>query len=413
MSPVRVLNKTIGLSAISIRWDPVVEWNSRGGLDMIAYYVSVRASGGSYSLPVAVYPLDARDPAETAFTFTGLVPNTVYYFRVWGENTACTLLEQDLLPSCCQDHRCSLPSDDSDPMATLLDAMPAPFLAAATETTMLVQWPALPGTPGNLETMIIDYQDVDRPSKDASDVWFRVQVPGAKTTVLIEKLQPNNRYIVRLKAIDTFQRLSSYGPAATLVTRPLRLQQVVRIAAVEATSVSLEWDPPQGRANNIVAYNISITLHLGPSDPAPSARTVTTYVKVAGNGSLRSFRANALDRNSYYSFSVSPTNAAGDAKWSNTTAYVRTLLQDAFATCSFYASSSAPANTRSIQGTIYLFRASQGIYLDGEIRGLLPALYYSVVIRPYGLDAGAATNLSDVPLVAYCLLKSTFFICLK
>ena len=59
---------------------------------------------------------------------------------------------------CCGFHQCSTPSDDSAAVATLLAAMPAPFLAAATETTMLLQWPPVAGTPGNLATVLIEYQ---------------------------------------------------------------------------------------------------------------------------------------------------------------------------------------------------------------------------------------------------------------
>jgi hypothetical protein len=35
-------------SIIKTTWLPVVEWNQRGGLDMIAYYIAIRPSGGSY-----------------------------------------------------------------------------------------------------------------------------------------------------------------------------------------------------------------------------------------------------------------------------------------------------------------------------------------------------------------------------
>lgn len=285
---------------------------------MIAYFISYRPAGGSYTKPLAIYPMDPSSPDEAQYTFTGLQPNTVYYFRVFGENTACTLLEQTTLPGCCEFHECSEPSDDSMPVATLLPAMPAPFLSAATETMMLVAWPRIDGTPGNLVSVLVEYQDADRPSKNASDVWLRTHVDGAKTAVWIEGLRANNRYLVRLRGTDASGRQSPYGSAELLVTRPLALAPP-RILAVEATSVSLEWDPPRGRAANIVGYNISVNLHLAPTPTSPHARTLTTFVVVRGDGRVLGYRPSGLARDSFYSFSISPANAAGDAKRSNDT----------------------------------------------------------------------------------------------
>jgi hypothetical protein len=353
--------QTVSMSIIASQWAPVIDWNARGGLDMIAYFISYRPAGGSYTKPLAIYPMDPSDPAETKYTFTGLQPNTVYYFRVFGENTACTLLEQSSLPICCALHECSEPSDDSLPVSTLLPAMPAPFLSAATETMLQVAWPPVPGTPGNLVSVLVEYQDADRPSKDASDVWLRAHVDGAKTSVWIEGLRPNNRYLVRLRGTDASGRQSPYGSSELLVTRPLALAPP-RIVAVEATSVSIEWDAPRGRAANIVGYNISINLHLDPTPLNPMARTVTTFVVVSGDGRLLSYRPSGLMRDSAYSFGISPTNAAGDAKRSNATEYVRTLLQDALASCSLYPvidAAAPPPVAPAIQGDLFLFRASR------------------------------------------------------
>ena len=423
------------------RWEPVTEWNARGGLDMIAYFISYRAAGGGYTTPLAIYPMDPSSPAEAQYTFTGLQPNTVYYFRVFGENTACTLLEQVSLPVCCNLHQCSEPSDDSMPVATLLPAMPAPFLSAATEAMMLVAWPRIDGTPGNLVTMLVEYQDADRPSKDASDVWLRTHVDGAKTSVWIEGLRANNRYLVRLRGTDANGRQSPYGSSELLVTRPLALAPP-RIVAVEATSVSLEWDPPRGRAANIIGYNISINLHLAPTPLFPQARTVTTFAVVQGDGRLLSYRPSGLTRDSFYSFSISPTNAAGDAKRSNDTGapslpsarerpqrafanlpalevqrvrsellsvlplvpdtrgpvgaaksvcvwrcfdaladaagHVRTLLQDALASCSLYPAidpAAPPPRVMSVEGNLFLFRASrQDLHAQMLVRQAVTAL---------------------------------------
>ena len=384
------VGRTESTTIISVRWDPVVDWNRRGGLDMIAYYLAIRPSGGSYSPLVAIYPMNAADPAETQYTFTGLQPNTVYFVRVFGENTACTLLEQEALPTCCEFHECSTPSDDSEPVATLLAAMPMPFLGAATEDMILVRWPAVEGTPGNLASVEIEYQDADRASKDASDVWLSTHVAGSQTFVWLTGLRPNNRYTVRLRGTDTSARLSPFGETNVLVTRPLRLAPP-RVVAVEATSVSLEWDAPLGRAANIIGFNISIFRHsvIGSAE---------SFVFIEADGSVQSFRPSGLIRDSQYSFSISPTNDAGDAVRSNHTEVVGTLLQDALAACTLYpvwedngsATSSAAGASRAsaadISADFFLFRASGGIRIAADVSGLVPTVY-SVVLRPYGLSA--------------------------
>jgi hypothetical protein len=350
--------------------------------------------------------MDASDPSETKHTFTGLESNTVYFFRVFGENTACTLLEQPKLPPCCELHECwknaPLSEDtisyDSLPVATLLPAMPAAFLSAATETAIRIEWPTLPGTPGNLAAVVVEYQDADRPSKEASDEWFRTEISGATTSAWLEDLRPNNRYNVKLKGLDTKARVSPYGPTSIVMTRPTLVTDL-RVLAVEATSVSLNWGIPRGRAANIMAYNLSIQQHVESTNLETTLQTVTSYVTIPGDGSTLAYRPSGLLRNSLYTFSIAATNAAGDGKSSNFTSYVRTLLQDALASCTLYpvtditspATAASIGDTSTIQGSLFLFRASSGIRVQGLLLGLLPA-DYTLVFRQYGLSANASQD---------------------
>ena len=128
-------------------------------------------------------------------------------------------------------------------------------------------------------------------------------------------------------------------------------------------------------------------------------QTVTSYVTIPGDGSTLAYRPSGLLRNSLYTFSIAATNAAGDGKSSNFTSYVRTLLQDALASCTLYpvtditspATAASIGDTSTIQGSLFLFRASSGIRVQGLLLGLLPA-DYTLVFRQYGLSANASQD---------------------
>jgi hypothetical protein len=50
---------------VRVTWGPLVEWNARGGLDVVAYYVYSRTPEAAYGPPAVVYPMDPYSPNET------------------------------------------------------------------------------------------------------------------------------------------------------------------------------------------------------------------------------------------------------------------------------------------------------------------------------------------------------------
>ena len=56
---------TLGVDSIRVTWPPVTDWNARGGLDVVAYYVYSRPADGVYGPPAVVYPIDPASASET------------------------------------------------------------------------------------------------------------------------------------------------------------------------------------------------------------------------------------------------------------------------------------------------------------------------------------------------------------
>ena len=87
---------------------------------------------------------------------------------------------------------------------------------------------------------------------------------------------------------------------------------------------------------------------------------------------------------------------------------MRTLLQDALAACTLYPiEDGLGVGGGSVAGSLFLFRASGGIRIQGEVSGLLPA-EYRVVVRPYGQSSSGAEDVVLAGLDASLSLEELY-----
>ena len=393
--PVAVSNSR---DSISVSWKEMVDWNQRGGLDITGYVLFKQAAGFSYDAGEVVYE-------GTSFTYTGLPSNTKYYFAVIAENTWCTLCRTDIIvpegscyfEPCCATHTCSEKSINSVPVSTKPGTMTLPRLQSATIYDIVVTWDVVPGTPNNIFRYQLRFRDIDRADKDDSGGWVERIFPGTQSGIGVKNyalvnLDPNNRYEVILNADNSF----GYGnpsDSAILMTKANKVQSI-EVVAVRATEVTLEWQAPPGRRDNILGYNISYRLATATEVALKQQSETLPLTHVFSSGVSTRFDVINLAANSSYIFSVAAVNGGGIAEYSVFTKPYRTMVLDLLGSCYFYPIAD---EAEGIQGSFILQQKAAGTAtLEGIVRGLEVSETYALDSWQYGKSSNQNYGLQQV-----------------
>ncbi len=396
----RPVATTISLDSIRVSWDRMLDWNSRGGLDITGYVLFKMASGFTYDAGEVVYE-------GISYTYTGLPSNTKFYFAVIAENTWCTICRTDIIVPegscffelCCDTHTCSPKSQMSVPVSTKTGKMTTPRLQGASIYDIIVTWDVVPGTPDNIFAYKFRFRDIDRADKDDSGGWQERIFAGVQSGVSVKNyplvnLDPNNRYEVILNADNGFGYGEPSEPAV-LTTKANRVD-FLEVVAARATEVTLRWTAPPGRAANILGYNISYR---------PATRTETILRQqsetlpleyVTSMGPTTRFDVVNLRANTTYIFSVAPINGGGVGEYSAFTPPYKTMILDLLGSCYFYPASD---EGHGVLGSFILQQKAIGTAtLQGTVSGLAPSEAYSLTAWQYGRsstdDHGAAQTLT-------------------
>ena len=394
MDPVGV--ESTGVSSIHVFWPPLDDWNDRGGLEITTYVLFMREEGQPYTTGELVY-------VGSEFEFRRLPSNTKFYFAIVAENTECTtcpVAGSCFFPLCCDDHTCTPKSVDSEGVSTLPGKMTTPFIDYATLSLVRVGWPTLPGTPNNVWMYRLRYRDIDRGSQEATGEWKEVEFAGAAhpTSYTLAGLNPNNRYEVAMSANNGF----GYGAesdTATLATKAGRVTHV-RLIDVRATEISLAWEAPPGRRNNIAGFNITYR----PATPAEAAAGAALeslpLQHVVTPSNAETFAVVQLAPNTSYVFQVAAINGGGLGEPSSFTAPATTMARDLLAACRMYAlpvPRALPLQPSIVGAELLIQESSDGsTTMQGALRGLAPGAAYRIESRqfgaslPHGLTGAAA-----------------------
>ena len=377
---------TLSLDSISVSWDRMVDWNSRGGLDVTGYVLFKQAAGFSYDEGEVVYE-------GVSFTYSNLPSNTKFYFAVIAENTWCTLCRTDIIvpegtcffEACCDTHTCSPKSPNSLAVSTKTGKMTLPRLEGASIYDIIVTWDVVPGTPDNIFAYKIRFRDIDRADKDDAGGWVERIFSGTQAGVAVKNyplvnLDPNNRYEVILNADNGF----GYGDpsdSAILMTKANRVQ-FIEVVAARATEVTLRWEPPPGRSANIIGYSISYRPATNTEIILKQQSETLPLEFVTTVSSATRFDVINLRANTTYIFSVAPINGGGVGEYSAFTPPYKTMALDLLGSCYFYPASD---DGHSVLGSFILQQKASGTAtLQGMIRGLAPSEMYSLMSWQYG-----------------------------
>jgi len=381
-----------GDDSILVTWDPVTDWNERGGLDITTYVLFKREDGSAYSTGELVYE-------GSSFQFTRLPSNTKYFFAMVSENTECTTCPSVgacFFPICCDDHSCTAKSFDSPAVSTRAGKMPTPRLSLATIFDIHVTWDPLPGTPNNVFTYKLRFRDIDRASQLATGEWVTREFAGSlyPTGYPLFDLDTNNRYEVRISANNQF----GYGVESDAAILSTKAKQVmtVRFVDVRATEISLEWEAPPGRQKNIVGYNItyrratySEVMHGTASETLPLSYVLTPTRDAA-------FSVINLSPNASYVFSIAAINGGGLAQTSAFTPPRTTMAQDLLGACRMYPlprPTALPVASGGASGSILLQESGNGTTtLQGLLTGLSASSVYRLEEHEYGNSLSGVTG---------------------
>jgi len=389
------LASSLSSDSILVTWDRLVDWNSRGGLDITGYALFKQVSGFSYDAGEVVYE-------GTSFTYTGLPSNTKLNFALVAENTWCTICPLDIIvpaggcffEACCATHSCSAKSQNSISVSTKVGKMTLARLESATIYDTIVTWDPVPGTPNNIKHFKIRFRDIDRADKDDSGGWVErtfagtvegtVQGIGIKNHALVN-LDPNNRYEVILNADNGFGYGAESDPAI-LMTKANQMESIV-VVAVRATEATLTWQAPPGRQNNILGYNVSYreATHTEIVLNRVSETLPLSYVTSVGTATR--FDVINLKSNATYVFSVAPINGGGIGVSSAFTAPNKTMILDLLGSCYFYPASD---DGNGVIGSFILQQKASGTAtLQGTITGLVPSASYTLLSFQYGKSSSS------------------------
>lgn len=382
----RPVATSLSQRSISVSWTKMVDWNDRGGLDITGYALFKQAEGYSYDAGEVVYE-------GTSYTYSDLPSNTKFYFAIVAENTWCTLCRTDItvpeggcfFEACCDVHSCSPKSPNTIPVSTLPGKMTPPRLVVATIYDILVTWDVVPGTPNNIFEYEIRFRDIDRADKDDSGGWVQRIFLGSNVGIGVKvyalvNLEPNNRYEVILNA-NNGEGYGEPSAPAILMTLPNQIQGV-EVVAVRSTEITLEWQAPPGRLNNILGYNISyrVATHTEVILQRQSETLPLSYV--TSGGTVTRFDVINLQPNASYIFSVAAINGGGVGEFSVFTPPKKTMVLDLLGACYFYP---VEDSGNGVMGNFILQQKSSGTAtLSGNILGLEPTASYSLVSWQYG-----------------------------
>nr|XP_040016906.1 LOW QUALITY PROTEIN: collagen alpha-1(XII) chain [Gasterosteus aculeatus aculeatus] len=159
----------------------------------------------------------------------------------------------------------------------------------ATTTTLAVKWDSAPGAVQNYK---ISYKPV------AGGEPLSTQVGGKKTSVILQKLEPDTKYFVSVAAVyptGVQREISGEGQ-----TKPMGGVRNLQVLNPTMTTLNVRWEPAEGRVKE---YRV---VYVPAAGGAESMETVS-----AGTSStiLRGLQPDTL-----YSVSLVPVYAIGDGK---------------------------------------------------------------------------------------------------
>ena len=193
-------------------------------------------------------------------------------------------------------------------------------------------------------------------------------------------LDPNNRYEVILNANNRF----GYGQpsdSAILVTKANRIQSV-EVFAVRATEVTLTWNAPPGRRNNVLGYNVSYRFATHTEILMGQQLEILPLSYVTSPGVATSFNVVNLRPNSTYIFSVAAINGGGNGEFSIFTRPINTMILDMLGSCYFYPASN---EGNGVVGSFILQQKASGTAtLQGSVQGITAFASYSLGLLQYG-----------------------------
>ena len=387
----RPVATTNSRDSITVAWEAVTDWNSRGGLDLTGYVLFKQMDGQDFDAGEVVYE-------GTSFTYINLPSNTKFQFSVIAENTWCSICRTDIqvlncyFEPCCDTHTCSPKSLSSSAVSTIPGKMTLPRLKAATIFDITVTWDVLPGTPDNIFEYTLRFRDVDRPDKDDSGGWFTITFAGrdsvgvgVKEFELVgggggHQMEPNNRYEVILNADNGF----GYGgesESAILMTKADKVSSV-EIVAVRSTEVTLVWQSPPGRRLNIDGYSIAYRVATESEEILQKVVEDLPLSYTTSVGPEPRFDVAGLQSNTSYIFAVAAINGAGVGEFSDFTKPHKTMILDMLGACYFYQVSE---DGDGVSGNFILQQKAAGTAtLRGAIKGLEPSAQYSLRSWQYG-----------------------------
>jgi len=232
---------------------------------------------------------------------------------------------------------------------------------------------------------MIRFRDIDRADKDDSGGWVERIFAGTDQGIGVKiyplvNLDPNNRYEVMLNANNGF----GYGEesdSAILMTKAERVEYI-EVVAVRATEVTLTWQAPRGRQNNIIGYNISYREATHSEIILNRVSETLPLSYVTSIGTATRFDVINLKSHSTYVFSVASINGGGIGVYSAFTAPNKTMILDLLGSCYFYRASDAGDG---VLGSFILQQKASGTAtLEGTIKGLVPSSTYTLLSFQYG-----------------------------
>ncbi len=227
---------------------------------------------------------------NNAYIQNGLLPNTAHTYRIRAKNPAGTSNWSSPL---------TISTLEEIPM---LLTTPTNIKAQATDKTLTITWDKVTGAQ-NYDIEIDGIQKANTSS----------------TTYILDQLEPNSQYIIRLRANSTEGTSSWSEPkiASTTSETPTTLETPLNISAVPTdTSISILWDETENATNydielgSSVIDNISVTNYVYSNLTPETSYTIRVR---ANNEQMTSNWSSPITVTTLADASETPTNVTAEA----------------------------------------------------------------------------------------------------